>query len=56
MDVGAIGIIFLAPALRLAKPAYSKTKARLNIHADLKDVLSLINLQTISDIHLDFPC
>ena len=54
VDAGAIGIILLAPALRLAKAAYIKSKARLNIHAHLKDAMSPIDLQTISDIRLDF--
>ena len=56
VNPSAIGIILLTPALRFAKAAYIKTKARLYIHIDLKDGLSPINLQTISDICLDFAC
>ena len=53
MDAGAVGIILLAPALRLAKAAYIETEALLNIHPDLKARMSPIDLQTISDICLD---
>ena len=54
VDAGTIGKILLAPTLRLAKAAYIKTEARLDIHIDLKDAMSSIDLQTISHIRLDF--
>lgn len=53
MNAGAISIVLLAPSLLLAKATYIKTEARLDIHAKLKARMSLINLQTISDIFLD---
>ena len=54
MDACAVSIIFLAPAFGLAQPANVLTKAYAYIHAELKTRLSLINLQTISDIDVDF--
>ena len=54
MDAGAVGIVFLAPAFALAQPANVLTKAGAYIHAELKTRLSPINLQTISDIGVDF--
>jgi hypothetical protein len=53
VDAGAVGIILLAPTLRLAATAYVETKAFLDIHLDLKARMSPIDLQTISDICLD---
>lgn len=47
---GAIGIILLAPAHCLAEATDVSTKARANIHAQLKTAMSPIDLQTISDI------
>ena len=54
MDTGAVGIVFLAPASCFAEFAYIAAKAGAYIHAELKTRLSLINLQTISDIDVDF--
>ena len=54
MDAGAVGIVFLAPAFGLAQAANVLTKAGAYIHAELKTRLSPINLQTISDIGVDF--
>ena len=54
MDAGAVGVVFLAPASGLAQAANVLTKAGAYIHAELKTRLSPINLQTISDIEVDF--
>ena len=54
MDAGAVGVVFLAPAFGLAQAANVLTKAGAYIHAELKTRLSPINLQTISDIGVDF--
>ena len=54
MDAGAVGIVFLAPAFGLAQAANVLSKAGAYIHAELKTRLSPINLQTISDIGVDF--
>ena len=54
MDAGAVGVVFLAPAFGLAQAANVLSKAGAYIHAELKTRLSPINLQTISDIGVDF--
>ena len=54
MDPGAIGVVFLRPTFCLAQAANVLTKAGAYIHAELKTRLSPINLQTISDIGVDF--
>ena len=54
MDAGAVGIILLAPALFLAEPPDVVSEPLANIHAGKPAALSPINLQTISDICLDF--
>lgn len=53
MDVGAVGVVFLAPALLLAETANISAKACANIHTGLKTALSAIDLQTMSDIVVD---
>ncbi len=53
VDPGTVGIILLAPALRLAKPTNIFAKAGADIHARTKSAMSPIDLQTISDIALD---
>jgi hypothetical protein len=55
MDVGAVGIVLLAPPLLLTETANISAKARANIHTGLKTALSAINLQTMSDIVIDLP-
>ena len=54
MDAGPVGIVFLAPALLLAQATNVPAEAYTYIHAELKTRLSPINLQTISDIVVDF--
>ena len=54
MDPSAVGIVFLTPALFHAQAANVLTEAQAYIHAELKTRLSSINLQTISDIGVDF--
>ena len=54
MDPSAVGIVFLTPALFLAQAANVLTETQAYIHAELKTRLSSINLQTISDISVDF--
>ena len=54
MDTSAVGIVFLTPALFLAQAANVLTETQAYIHAELKTRLSSINLQTISDIGVDF--
>lgn len=48
VNVGAIGIVFLTPALLDPQSANISSKARAYIHAELKTRLSPIDLQTIS--------
>lgn len=50
MDAGAVGIVFLAPALRLAKATNVSTKARADIHERPMTPVSPIDLQTMSVI------
>ena len=50
MDTGTIGKLFLTPALLVAEPLEVGPEALANIHAKAKTPLSIINLQTISDI------
>lgn len=54
VDAGTVGIIFLAPALLKSQATHVLTKALLDIHAGQPAILSTIDLQTISDIQLDF--
>ena len=55
MDASAIGIVLLAPPVLVAEAAEVGGKALANIHTWLKTALSTIDLQTISDIPVDFP-
>jgi hypothetical protein len=54
MDAGFVGKSLLAPASRLAEPSQILRKALPDIHGRLKTRLSPIDLQTISDIRVDF--
>ncbi|QJU56374.1 hypothetical protein HL653_21515 [Sphingomonas sp. AP4-R1] len=54
MDAGFVRESLLAPALFLAKPPQIFRKALPDIHGRLKTRLSSIDLQTISDIRVDF--
>jgi hypothetical protein len=54
VDAGAIGIVLLAPAMLVPQAAQVGGKALANIHTRLKTALSTIDLQTISDIPVDF--
>lgn len=49
VDSGLIRIGLLAPALRFAKAADILPQARSYIHAEIKTLVSTIDLQTISD-------
>ena len=50
VDACAVCKLLLAPALLVAEPLEVGTEALANIHAKAKTPLSIINLQTISDI------
>ena len=54
MDPGPVGVLLLAPAFLLAQATNVPAEAYTYIHAELKTRLSPINLQTISDIRVDF--
>ena len=49
MDAGLVGIGLLAPALLLAETANILPQVLSDIHAQLKTLVSTIDLQTISD-------
>lgn len=49
MDAGTVGIVLLAPTLRLAQAANVTAQAKADIHAPIKTAMSLIDLQTMSD-------
>lgn len=49
-----MGKFFLRPALMLAQPTKIEGKALADIHVPTVTPMSTINLQTISDIRLDF--
>ena len=60
-DIGAVDTSFvgkglLAQGLALAQAAHISTEALTNIHAALKATPSTMNLQTMSDIVVDFAC
>ena len=55
VDAGAVGVVLLTPALRLAEATNIPAEARANIHTKLKTAMSAIDLQTMSDIALDLP-
>lgn len=50
MDSDLMCVSLLAPAFRLAKAAHIFAQALANIHAQLKTLMSTIDLQTMSDI------
>lgn len=54
MNPRLMGKGLLAPALRFAKPTQVFGEAMPDIHGVSKTPLSPINLQTISDISVDF--
>ena len=54
MDAGFVGKCFLVPTLGFAQGAVFPTEALTDVHALLEARLSTINLQTISDIDVDF--
>lgn len=54
MHAGAVGIIFLAPAMLGTEAAQIGREALADIHKGLKTALSTLDLQTISDIPVDF--
>ena len=49
MDFGAVGVVFLGPALALAQLTDVSTKALSDVHIDDVPSSSTINLQTMSD-------
>jgi len=53
VDAGAVGIIFLAPASRLAEAADVLGEAGTYLHDHPQTAMQLINLQTISHIRVD---
>lgn len=56
VDPRTIGIILLAPALFGSKPSHIVPEPLAYIHAGEPAAVSLINLQTISDIGLNSTC
>lgn len=54
VDASAVGVIFLAPPALVTQAAKVGGKALADIHIRLKTPLSTIDLQTISDIPVDF--
>ena len=53
VDAGAVGIILLAPASRLAEAADVLGEAGAYLHDHPQTAMQLINLQTISHIRVD---
>jgi hypothetical protein len=56
MDTSFVGKGLLAQGLAFAQAAHISTEALTNIHAALKATPSTMNLQTMSDIVVDFAC